>query len=79
MFEREEVSRFVTSRLSLWCSVCGAREGQGCKPVGFPRFFSHDAYALGMTPRPQAPTEQIALPRDSGNRPRWATSNSKGI
>jgi hypothetical protein len=48
----EESTRYVSSRLSLWCPICGAKEGQSCKPVNGLRFASHDAYALGQVPRP---------------------------
>ena len=40
-------SHFCTSRTSLWCPVCGAKEGQGCTAVHGLRFTGHDAYAMG--------------------------------
>ena len=60
--ERDDSSRYVQSRTSLWCSVCGAEEHRGCKPVGSLRFKSHDENALGTVPRPVIPVEWVASP-----------------
>jgi hypothetical protein len=45
-------SHLVSSRLSLWCPVCGAREGQPCKEhkKGL-RFDAHNAIVTGTVPR----------------------------
>jgi hypothetical protein len=66
--EREDSSRYVNSRISLWCSVCGAQEGHGCKPVGGLRFKSHDENALGTVPRPVIPVEWVTPRKDAPAR-----------
>ena len=45
-------SHYCTSRTALWCSVCGAKENQGCTPVKGLRFTGHNLYALGQMSRP---------------------------
>ncbi len=75
--EFEVTSRYVPSRLSLWCPVCGAKEGQGCTVVKGNRFDSHNAYAMG-TVRPSHPAPenpQHIIPRAQGHKPRWSAQN----
>ena len=75
----ESTSRYVPSRLSLWCPVCGAKEGQPCKAVKEDltlRMSSHNNYALGTVPRSVTksdalPYQQTKIPE---NRPRWTQS-----
>lgn len=50
--EIEVQTHLCTSRLSLWCPVCGAREGQGCTPVKGLRFESHNTHAISFVARP---------------------------
>ncbi len=55
--EKEEFhnSHYVSSRTSIWCPVCGAPEGNGCRPhtaTQTLRFRSHDETASGTVPRP---------------------------
>jgi hypothetical protein len=71
--DREESYRYVSNRTSLWCPVCGAGAGQGCKPVGSLRFRSHDETALGVVPRPQISMEVVppSIREPHGNRPKW--------
>lgn len=67
-------SHYCTSRISLWCPVCGAKENQGCNAVGGLRYASHDAYATGQVPRPViVPSfwETAPARKDVGNRPKW--------
>ena len=75
--EREEVTHFVHSRLSLWCPVCGAGQNQGCKPVGGLRFRSHDEIATGTVPRPApepyTPTWEAKPARKDAPRPKGWT------
>jgi hypothetical protein len=57
-------SHLVPSRTTLWCPVCGAEEGKGCKPVKGLRFASHDAYATGTVIRPVIlPEIEVPIPR----------------
>ena len=69
--EREETnsSHFCTSRTSLWCPVCGAREGQGCTYVKGLRFAAHNVNTIG--PSPQEQRETIPFPKRTTlfNRP----------
>lgn len=70
--ERDESTRYVSGRTSLWCPICGASAGQGCKEVGGLRFASHDAIVLGTVPRlVVAPWEAVPQQRVPGNRPKW--------
>ena len=55
-------SRYVPSRISLWCPVCGVGQSQGCKPVGGLRFSSHDAFATGQIVKPVIPVEWVSAP-----------------
>jgi hypothetical protein len=67
-------SHYVSSRLSLWCPVCGAKENQPCKTHQGNRFDSHNAYALGTVPRPVIQLVDASVPtarKDAGNRPKW--------
>jgi hypothetical protein len=72
-----ESSHYVPSRLSIWCPICGASAGQGCKEVKgefMLRYASHNAYALGQVARPapqQEPTNYVPAQRTPTNRPRW--------
>ena len=50
-------SHYVTSRVALWCPICGAAAGQGCKPVKGLRFHGHNIYALGQESRQPSATE----------------------
>ena len=59
-------SHYVPNRLSLWCPVCGASEGKGCKAVGGLRFESHDAIVFGTVPRPQVQVDFQAPPVRKG-------------
>jgi hypothetical protein len=53
-------SHFCTSRTSLWCPVCGAKEGQGCTYVKGLRFSAHNANVIGPVPREQ--DEPVSFP-----------------
>ena len=68
MIERDESTRYVPSRLSLWCPICGARENQACKEVKglfMLRYAAHNMYALGQVPGPQIQLEALpALRRE---------------
>lgn len=68
-----ESSKYVPSRISLWCPVCGAREGQGCHPINHVRFTAHDNHARGIFPKP-APEAFVASSANRNvptNKPRW--------
>ena len=71
-------SHYVTSRVALWCPICGAAAGQGCKPVKGLRFHGHNIYALGQEVRqPLTPAyyEMTPARKDAPNAPRrrlWA-------
>ena len=69
----DESTRYVPTRTTLWCPICGAQANQNCKPVGKLRFSSHDAYALGVVVR--TPTivplfEVTQARKDAPNAPR---------
>lgn len=65
-------SRYVSSRLSLWCPICGARENQGCKVKPGILFDSHNAIVLGTVPRPVIGVEVDYTPRLAPkDRPKW--------
>jgi hypothetical protein len=49
--EYENSSHYASSRIALWCPVCGAKEGQGCTYVEGLRFHGHNNYAVAA-PRP---------------------------
>jgi hypothetical protein len=69
----DESMRYVPSRVTLWCPVCGAQANQGCKPVGGNRFSSHDAYATGSVVRSTtiSPVFEVTQARkDAPNAPR---------
>jgi|GEM_PF-3698730 hypothetical protein len=75
--EREETnsSHYAASRISMWCPVCGAREGQGCTYVEGLRFHGHNNYALGV-PRP---TVQIPTQWATTMRPRRANERIEAV
>jgi hypothetical protein len=67
-------SRYVPSRLSLWCPICGAIEGKGCTVVEGLRFSGHNAYALGQVRPVQIPVEWESAPvrKNPPLQKRWA-------
>lgn len=72
-------SHYVPSRLTLWCSVCGAEAGKGCTPIGGLRFRSHDETATGTIPKeaPYVPSWESQPARRELRIPqRWTPSRS---
>jgi hypothetical protein len=74
--EIEVQTYLCTSRLSLWCPVCGAREGQGCTPVKGLRFESHNTHAISFvaTGMYSKPVGMYGKPQNREPfRPKWTT------